>query len=171
MSQATPLARIPVGVVVERRKATSPWIDHVWRPLTVLAGEPQAAPWTLLEQAEEAATFYAGAAEVELYRSETTYYRDNLRADPPLLWVALRPTESEPPYAILMVTANPAEGEALTEPGTDLVDTVPMPDPIRSAVAAFVAEHHVEQEFVKRKRNRADPQAMARRGVVREGEQ
>jgi hypothetical protein len=52
-----------------------------------------------------------------------------------------------------MVTANLAEG-ALTEPATDLVDTVPMPDPIREAVAAFVAEHHVEQVFVKQTRPR-----------------
>jgi hypothetical protein len=79
----------------------------------------------------------------------------------------LRPTGAEPPYELLLVTANPSEGEALTEPGTDLVDTVPMPDVIRDAVAAFVAEHHVEQVFVKRKRDRADPQALARRGIVR----
>jgi len=171
LSQTDPVARVRVGVIVERRKAKSPWIDHVWRPLAVLAGEPEAAPWSRLDQEEETATFYAGAADIELYRSETTYYRDNLRTDPPLLWVALRPTGLDQPYELLLVTANPAEGEALTEPGTDLVDTVPMPDPIRHAVAAFVAEHHVEQAFVKRKRDRADPQALARRGIVREDEE
>ena len=57
------------------------------------------------------------------------------------------------------------------KPGTDLVETVPMPDLIREAVAAFVAEHHVEQVFIKRKRDRADPQALARRGVIREDEE
>jgi hypothetical protein len=159
--------RIPVGVVVERLKAQSAWIDHVWRPVSVLVGEPDAAPWTQLAGDAESATFYAGACEIELYRSETTYYRDNLLTEAPALWVALRPTGAEPPYELLLVTANPSEGEALTEPGTDLVDTVPMPDVIRDAVAAFVAEHHVEQVFVKRKRDRADPQALARRGIVR----
>jgi uncharacterized protein DUF3305 len=161
------LVRIPVGVVVERCKAASQWIDQVWRPVSVLVGEPDAAPWTQLAGDAEAATFYAGACAIELYRSETTYYRDNLHTEAPALWVALRPTGAEPPYELLLVTANPSEGEALTEPGTDLVDTVPMPDVIRDAVAAFVAEHHVEQVFVKRKRDRADPQALARRGVVR----
>ena len=168
MSIATPLARIPVGVVVERLKAQSAWIDHVWRPGAVLVGQPDAAPWTELPGGGESTMFYAGPAEIELYRSETTYYRDNLQSAAPALWVALRPTGGEPPFEILLVTANPAEGEALTEPGTDLVETVPMPDLIRDAVAAFVAEHHVEQVFVKRKRDRANPQAMARRGVVRE---
>ena len=171
MSQAMPLVRIPVGVVVERRKAKSPWIDHVWCPVAVLPGEPDTAPWTVLAAGEDTATFYAGAASVELYRSETTYYRDNLRTETPLLWVALRPTAAEPPYDVLIVTANPAEGEALTEPATDLVETVPMPDPIRQTVAAFVAEHHVEQVFVKRKRDRADPEALARRGVIRENDE
>ena len=42
------LTRIPVGVVVERRKAASPWIDFTWKPVAVLAGEPEASPWTRL---------------------------------------------------------------------------------------------------------------------------
>ena len=46
----------------------------------------------------------------------------------PLLWVVLRPTGAEPPYDVLAVTADPAEGEASTEAGNDLVETVPMPD-------------------------------------------
>jgi hypothetical protein len=171
LSRIAPLLRIPVGVVVERRKAKSPWIDHVWCPAAVLPGEPDTAPWTELAVDDELATFYAGPASIDLYRTETTYYRDNLRADPPLLWVALRPNTGNPPYRVLTVTADPAEGEALTEPGTDLVETVPMPEPIRQMVAAFVAEHHVEREFVKRKRDRADPQALARRGIVRESDE
>ena len=45
----------------------------------------------------------------------------------------------------------------------DIVDTVPMPPAIEEAVAAFVAEHHVERAFVKRKRDRADPEKLGRR--------
>src|SRR5205807_3508396 len=54
-----PLARIAVGVVVERRVATSPWIEHVWRPVGVLAGVPETPPWTSLPGASGADTFYA----------------------------------------------------------------------------------------------------------------
>ena len=113
-----PLLRIPVGVVVERRKAKSAWIEHVWRPVAVLNGRPETAPWTPLAEDGETATFYAGAADIELYRSDTTYYRDNLACDAPVLWVVLRPTGLDPPYDLVAVTANPAEGEAMTEPGT-----------------------------------------------------
>jgi hypothetical protein len=159
--------RIPVGVVVERRKAQSPWIDFVWKPATVLAGLPDAAPWTVLASGDDGATFYAGSAAIDLYRTETTNYRDNLASAAPLLWIALRPTGVEPPYDIVAVTADPAEGEALTESGNDLVDVVPMPEPVRAVVEAFVAEHHVERPFYKRKRDRADPEALARRGPQR----
>ena len=38
-----------------------------------------------------------------------------------------------------------------------------MPEAIQQLVAAFVAEHHVEQPFIKRKRDRADPEALGRR--------
>ena len=158
--------RIPVGVVVERRKAQSPWIDFVWKPATVLAGLPDAAPWTVLTNDNDGTTFYAGAAEIELYRTETTNYRDNLASGAPLLWIALRPTGVEPPYDIVAVTADPAEGESLTESGNDLVDVVPMPEPVRVVIEAFVAEHHVERQFYKRKRDRADPEALARRGPM-----
>src|SRR5215831_8476482 len=107
-----------------------------------------------------------GVAEIDLYRTETANYRDNLDSGAPMLWVALRPTGVEPPYEIFAVTADPAEGEAWTEAGSDLVDVVPMPEAVRAAVDAFVAEHPVEQPFHKRERDRADPEALARRGPL-----
>jgi hypothetical protein len=162
---ATPLMRIPVGVVVARRKAASPWIDFTWTPDAVLHGVPEAAPWTVLRQeGEETTMFYAGPAEIELYRTETTYYRDNLATGAPLLWVVMEPAEAEPPYRLVAVTADPAEGEGFTESAANLVEAVPMPGTIVEIVAAFVAEHHVERQFVKRKRDRQDTESLARRG-------
>jgi len=68
------------------------------------------------------------------------------------------------------VTADPAEGESLSEPATDLVEQVPMPEAIQQLVAAFIAEHHVERTFTKRKRDRADPEALGRRTPHRDEE-
>lgn len=164
MSHVEPLARIAVGVVVERRKAKSAWVDFVWRPVAVLAGVPEAAPWTVLDADAERRTYYAGPAEIALYRSDCRGYRDNLATEEPKLWAVLRPTDTEPPFTIVTVTADPSEGEALATSGTDLVEALPMPAPIRAAIAAFVAEHHGgEEAFVKRERDRADPEALARR--------
>jgi Protein of unknown function (DUF3305) len=147
------LVTIPVGVVVERHKATSPWIDYVWRPAAVLPGIPAADPWTPLGSVADRTTFFAGAATIALHRTETANYIDNLASGAPLLWVVLRPTSGEPPYEVLAVTADPAEGEAFTEAGNDMVDTVPMPSEVKDALEAFVAEHHVERTFFKRQRD------------------
>lgn len=167
---AIPLGTIPVGVLVECSKSASPWADFHWRPSGVLTGVPDTPPWTKLSDDGDRATFYAGATNIELYRTETANYRDNLRLETPLLWIILRPVEGDLPYELALVTADPAEGEAMTETGVNLVESVAMPKPIQEAITAFVAEHHVEQVFVKRKRDRANPEALARRGPsTREG--
>ena len=167
MSPVQPLLRIPVGVVVERRRAKSQWVDFVWRPVAVLEDVPETAPWTKLEGGDELSTFYAGSAEIELYPSETPNYRDNLATGTPQLWVILGATDAEPPYSLHMVTADPTEGEVLTQSGYDIVDVVRMPDRIMDTIAAFVAEHHVERVFFKRKRDRVSPEALAQRGVIK----
>jgi hypothetical protein len=163
LSAAAPLASISVGVVVERSKGASPWVDFHWRPVSVIAGVPDTPPWTKLSENDDRTSFYAGAAAVELYRTETAHYRDNLQMDPPLVWVILRPVDADPPYELAAVTADPAEGEGMTEAGANIVEALPMPEPLQAAVAAFVAEHHVERAFVKRNRDRANPDAFARR--------
>jgi hypothetical protein len=160
---ALPLLRIPVGVVVERRKADSPWIDFVWCGIGVLPDEPEMMPWTLIREQGGATLFYAGSATVDLYRSETERYRDNLSTGTPSVWIVLSPVEGPFPYAVAAVTADPAEGEAFTEAGANLVEAVPMPEVLHEAIENFIAEHHVESEFVKRERRRADPEALARR--------
>jgi Protein of unknown function (DUF3305) len=162
MSSA-PRSQIVVGVVVERRKADSPWIDFLWRPVGILPDAPDMPAWSVLREEEEAVLFYAGSRTIDLHRAETARYRDNLAAGSPLLWVVLSPAEGDWPYELANVTADPAEGEAATEAGANLVETVAMPDVVREIVESFVAEHHVEREFVKRKRDRADPEALARR--------
>ena len=92
-----PMATIPVGVIVERVKAASKWTDYLWRPTTVLAGQPDTPPWTPLADDGERATFYAGPAAVELHRTETANYRDNLATGSPALWVVLaKPAPSRP---------------------------------------------------------------------------
>jgi hypothetical protein len=166
MSRPGPLVSTIVGVVVERRKAKSQWVDFVWRPLAALPGVPETPPWTVLETDDEATQFYAGSAELGLYRTDTSHYRDNLASGSPGLWVVLRPTGREPPFEIAAVTANPSEGEAFTESGADLVEPVPMPESVLEMIEAFIAEHHVEHAFTKRKQRRADPDALARRGPL-----
>jgi hypothetical protein len=85
--KSTALACITVGVVVERRKAISAWVDFLWRPVSVFVGCPSAAPWTPLAAEAETTLFFAGEAVIELHRTETINYRDNLASGAPALWV------------------------------------------------------------------------------------
>jgi hypothetical protein len=158
-----PLLRIPVGVVVERQRAESPWVDFVWRGAGVLPDELEMAPWTVIREQEGMTLFYAGSATVDLYRSEAARYRDNLATGAPNVWIVLTPSEGAWPYVVSTVTADPSEGEAFTEAGANLVEAVPMPEALHRAIENFIAEHHVETKFVKRERRRADPEALARR--------
>lgn len=146
-----------VGIVVERRKARSQWADFLWRPVSAFPGAPAAAPWTLLGTEAETSLFYAGEAAIELHRTETTNYRDNLASGAPALWVVMRLTGSEPPLELMAVTADPAEGEAFTDAGNNLVEAVPMPAAIAEIISRFIVEHHVDRPFVKRQRDRQTP--------------
>src|SRR6202521_2408255 len=138
--RSTALANIAVGVVVERRQAKSPWVDFLWRPVSVFVGSPSAAPWTPLAAEAETTLFFAGEAVIELHRTETTNYRDNLASGAPALWVALQPVASEPPYGILAVTDDTAEVEVFKDAGSIVVEAVPMPSDVREAVVQFIAE-------------------------------
>jgi hypothetical protein len=158
-----PSTVMTVGVVIARRRLKGPWQDHAWLPHAVLSAPPEVAPFTPLGSVGDDERFYLGPAELEFHSVETAQYRDNLAAEPPRLWVALRESLGNDPVELVTVTADPAEGEALTEPGTAIVECVPMPADIAEELARFVAEHHVERPFHKRKRDRTNPEAMAGR--------
>jgi hypothetical protein len=145
-----------VGVVLCRRVVDNPWVDHVWSPVTILEDVPSTVPWTMLSDEAGATLYYAGCATIELFRTETASYRDNLADGAPLIWVALRRQGGGPELELTKVTADPAEGEAMFESGTDVIGTVPMPPDIASWVAAFVDKFHVERAFQKRKRDKAN---------------
>ena len=156
-----------VGLVIERWASASTWGSVTWRPTTVFASVPEVAPWTSLGGNGQTSRYYAGAHSIELYSTETANYRDNLNSGQPLLWVVLRPQGDEPPVEVVAVTADPAEGEAFTEPGNDVVETVAMPPEVAAIVAQFIADHHVEHVFEKRKRDKTGSKAHGPGGLVR----
>ncbi|MCS6890465.1 MAG: DUF3305 domain-containing protein [Rhodovarius sp.] len=166
MSSVAPHASIPVGVLAERRPASNPWAEEVWSVRELLLDAPDLPAWTLLRQEGGRALFYAGQAEIKLFRTETANLRENLAADPPRIWVVLRPTAEPPGMALQLATADPGEAHLFADAGQYVLEALPMPEPIRAAIEAFVAAHHKEEPFLKRRRDRADPEALARRARV-----
>lgn len=149
--------RIPIGVVVERHRAKSSWLDAVYRPVSALPGVPATAAWTIIDDKADVTTFYAGETVVELYRTETALYQQNLASGTPSLWIVLRPVPRDLPFTLLLATADPSEGEALTGAGNDLVEPVAMPPSIIETVADFIARHPPDASFHKRERDRSVP--------------
>jgi Protein of unknown function (DUF3305) len=157
---------LPVAVLAERRPAVTAWADWIWRVVEVLDDAPPVPPWTLLREAEGRSLWFAGLAEVALHPTDTANYRENLAADPPLVWAVLRPTPGATPTGMVLqlVTVDPGEAELFAGSGDDLLESLPMPPGLRAATEAFVARHHVERSFHKRRRDRADPEALGRHG-------
>jgi hypothetical protein len=125
-------ARMPVSIIVERRKSQHPWQDHVWRPIGVLP------------------------------RAETEGYLVNLSQVPPVVYVVLRRGETTDEMEIepFHATVCPYEAMSYGESGEEIVEGVPMPTEVHDWVKEFVATHHVEAPFVKRKKSgRATPDA------------
>ena len=145
-------AELMVGVVLERRRAISPWAEHLWLPAAVLPGAPDMPAGTPLGMTETGERFFAGNHALALHRTDTSTYRDNLATSAPRVWVALRTSGDGAMPVVAGVTCDPAEGESYTEAGDDIVEHVAMVPELAALLAGFVAEHHVERAFVKRRR-------------------
>jgi Protein of unknown function (DUF3305) len=147
-----------VGVVVERRKLDNPWQDHAWHSVAVLPGAPSAAPWQELARGDGWKHYYAGSLPLELHRSATTSYRDNLGNQKAKVFVVLRRDDSgERPYRLFLATLAPDEAQVYLESGDDIVDAVDMPADILAWVESFVEQHHVDAPVYKRQRKPHDP--------------
>jgi hypothetical protein len=169
---APPAERMSVAVVVERRRTGHRWQPVAWSVVGVLPGEPAAAePWTPLARGEGWERYYAGTAELGLFRGETSAYRSNLAGARPAVYVILRrdpEAGDDRPFALHGATVDPGEIESHADSGDDLIEAVPLPPAVAAWMRDFVARHHVEQPFHKRRRDRADPEALAprRRGAA-----
>lgn len=151
---------IRVGVLAVSHPPVSQWAERQLRPMAVLPMVPVTAPGTLISDEAGVQTWYLGAHELVLHSGDTGYYRDNLSAARPRIWVALRdPAKAARIHA---VTADPYEGEGLAGDPSLMVEAVPVPDAIHAALDRFIAAHHVDLEFKKRRRQPVDVNADTR---------
>lgn len=164
-------ARLPLGIVVERRRLANPWIDHSWHPVAVIPGAGPLAPegdWVLLGEGEGWARYHAGTLSLELFRRETEGYRLNLSQQPPRLFVVLRAVEEagvDHELLPFLVTACPYEAQDYLDSGEEQVEAVAMPEAVIAFVQSYVDRHHVDEPFYKRKRKRYqdEPESFARK--------
>jgi hypothetical protein len=146
---------VTLGVVIARERVDNPWQDHVWRPVSVFLNAPEIDDWRELRRDDASAHYHAATLPLELHAKDTLGYSANLAEEAPAVWVVLRQGGAgDKPVHVALLTASPHEAEAYGHGSEEQVDTVAMPGPLVDLLQAFVAEHHVEEPFVKRQRQK-----------------
>ena len=141
-----------VGVLIRRSPGVTRWQREVWTLAGVIPMAPPAS-WRLTREADGVAEFHAGTLPLELHRKDTDSLIQNLTAQVPSVWVALRGAGRP---AVGRVTASPFEASFNEIDAEDRVEKVSMPGALVEWVEAFVAAHHVDEPFIKRRRDRRE---------------
>ena len=145
---------MPVGVVLRRTPGVTRWQAHCWTASAVLPGAGP-ADWRELRREGEAVEYHAATPVVELHGADTEAYIHGLNAREASVYVVLRQAEAGPaPLEVVTVTVSPYEAQDYTDSGEEIVEKLPMPPALAAWVRDFVEAFHVEEPFVKRKRDR-----------------
>lgn len=147
---------MPVGVVVRKAPGVTRWAKWSWTVSGLLPGAGP-ADWREIRREGETVEYHAATLPLTLFSSDTDAYRNTLAGRTPSLYVVMRDAlepDARMPWRVDLITANAYEGQGYAESGDGLVELVPMPLAMIAWVHDFVAAHHVEQPFVKRKRDR-----------------
>lgn len=129
------------------------WAKHVWKAIAVLPGAPEAS-WKVLRTEGDAVEYHAATVNLELHRTDTDAYLSGLAARDPAIYVIMRPALDDKPLDIVLATASPYEAQDYADTGEELVEKVPMPDGLIALIRDFIDEHHEEEVFIKRRRDK-----------------
>lgn len=152
---------IPLGIVVEKRKSSHPWGDWIWAPVAVFMNAAEGVFWVELMRGDNYIRYHAATLPLTLHRKDTEALRLNLMLDKPELYVVLQEnddpaTKAEFPYFPHAVTASSYASQDYDDAGDNIIEKVAMPEAVAALIQAFVEEHHVEEKFKKRRRDRLD---------------
>ncbi len=145
---------MPVGIVVRKTPGVTRWAKWAWKAVAVLPGASP-ADWRELRRDGDAVEYHAGTLPLELYRTDTEAYITALANDPPSVYVVMVEVEGgEFPIKLHLVTASAFEAQDYQDSGEEIVEPVPMPAGLIAWVREWVEFHHVEERFVKRRRDK-----------------
>ncbi|MDW4497645.1 DUF3305 domain-containing protein [Sulfitobacter sp. D35] len=147
---------VRLGVVLRRSPGVTRWAKWIWKAVAVLPGAPDAS-WKEMRREGDVTEYHAATLPLTLYTSDTEAYVHELQARAPSVYVVLRetPRGKDTPLEVAAVTVSPYEAQDYCDSGEEIVEKVPMPPAVLAWVGAFVDAHHEEEEFIKRRRNKA----------------
>ncbi|MCC7328184.1 MAG: DUF3305 domain-containing protein [Burkholderiales bacterium] len=148
-----------VDVLMDRIPLANRWISEQWQPASIIpVAEGALVPGVpeCVADGPERTTWRFPRMPIELHPTEAEGYFLNLTSDTPIVFVMWRFSEdgSEPAAYPEIVTLSYNQAGRYMD-GGERVDPVPLPDPIRAWLAAFVALHYKPEP--KRKVRRNDP--------------
>lgn len=141
-----------IGVIGRSHPPATRWGGRVLRPFSVTDTPVPLLPGTLMHDADGLHTVWLGDHQLMLHHGETAHYRTNLSSARPSIWVAMDGEH------VHLATPDPYEGEALASDPARVVEALAMPPAVQAQVADFIARHHVEEVFHKRRRTPASGQ-------------
>jgi hypothetical protein len=144
-----------IGVVLRKSPGATRWVRWVWKAVAVIPGAGE-ADWKLLRSEGDVSEYHAATKDLWLYVSDTEAYVHELAAQTASLYVILRAAEGAgpAPLEVVSVTASPYEAQDYADSGEEIVEKVAMPPAVLVWVRDFVRRYHVEEPFVKRRRNK-----------------
>jgi hypothetical protein len=159
MSNSLPprVLSVPVGVVVAREKIGHPWQEYTWRPVSVFLNAPELEAPRELCRGPDFVHYHVATVPLELHPKETVGYEANLAGGTPSVYVVLRQSgDGHQPDCVHvhLVTASAYEAQAYGYANDEIIASVNMPEPLIELVREFLAEHHVEEPFYKRQRQK-----------------
>ncbi len=156
---------MPLGVVLERREIDNPWQSVSWHAVAVIPGAPEIDEARLLRDGPGWAQYHAATLELQLHRSDTEGYKHNItNEEVPVVYVVLRfddddegDVDDDGAPRPFLVTACPYEASAYldTTATGEMVEPVPMPEGVKAWVQDYVAKHHVDVPFVKKRKKKS----------------
>ncbi|GBO86396.1 DUF3305 domain-containing protein [Marinobacter salsuginis] len=146
---------LQVGAVVRRSPGVTRWAKHVWKPVAVIPGAPDAF-WKELVREGEVVDYHAGTVTMELFRADVEGYLVSLNMSSPSVWIILdRDVTGQSPsgWAVSTVTASAHEALDSLDSGESIVEAVPIPESLAAWIKEFVDMHYIEEPFKKRRRD------------------
>lgn len=153
---------LQVGAVVRRSPGVTRWAKHVWKPVAVIPGAPDAF-WKELVREGEVVDYHAGTVTMELYRADVEGYLVSLNMSTPSVWIILdRDVTGQSPsgWAVSTVTASAHEALDSLDSGESIVEAVPIPESLAAWIKEFVDMHYIEEPFKKRRRDEVNVDAV-----------
>ncbi|HGG04810.1 MAG TPA: DUF3305 domain-containing protein [Aliiroseovarius sp.] len=148
---------LPLGIVLRKTPGVTRWAKWCWKAVAVLPGAGPAA-FRELRREGDVVEYHAATVPLELWRTDTEAYLSELSTRSPSIYVIMRETDAAddgPPLEVVLATASPYDAQDYADNGEDIVELVPMPEALLALVRKFIDEHHHDEKFVKRKRNKS----------------